>query len=587
MKANLSTEQQFIEKLTEVIEANFSDGSFGVSELSRQMGISHSSLHRKLKTIARQSISQFIRETRLKHAMELLQLQAGTVAEIAYGVGFGSTTYFSKCFHDYYGYPPGDVRKRYITEPGSGHPVQAIEKPENPIKSIAVLPLDNYTGDESQAFLVFGLHDALISELGQMGDIRVVSKTSTLCFADSDKTIQEIASELNVDAIMEGSVLLVDDSIRVQLKLFAAFPDERQLWTQTFIVDLSNILKLYSEVIKNVAHEIQLTLTPEKQTLLAETRKVNPECYKAYLRGKYNLYQLTPEGLKKGMEYLHEAVRIDPADPLAYAGLALGYLDIAHGPFDPGDSYIKAESAALQGYKLDDRMAETNLAMGELNMYYHWKFEEGEKYLKRALELNPNYSLAHYHYAWLNFLFGRNEQAIYEHHLAQKYDPFNPLITAFFGALYSYLDRYEDAIGEANKSFEIQKDCPFGYFVLGETYLAMGKNEEAIEAHQKLAELAPVWNWVLGYTYALTNHTDKAEKILHELENSVPSSWNAMGLAVMYGALDRRDEAFRWISYEPHHIWIPWIAVMAMWKPLYVDPRHGEFVKGLKLPKSL
>lgn len=585
MTVYLPAEQQYIDKLTEIVEENFSNNSFGVAELAREMGISHSSLHRKLKAIAKQSISQFIRETRLKRAKELLQLQAGTVAEVAYGVGFGSTTYFSKCFHDYYGYPPGEVRKQYGSVPDSVENIAHFEIPKNHIKSIAVLPFDNYTGDDSQAFLVFGIHDALISELGQLGAIRVISKTSALTYLDSEKTIKEIASELDVDAIIEASVLAVDEKIRIQLKLFNVFPEEQQLWSQTFDVDMGNLLKLYSQVIRKIASEIQFTLSPEQQTQLDESREVNPDSYKAYLRGKYNLYQQTPEGVKKGLEYLHEAVRIDPAEPLAYAGLALGYLDIAHGPFNAGDAYIKAESAARQAIKIDATLAESHLAQAEICMYANWKFHEAETHFKRALELNPNLSLIHYHYAWALFLFGRHEEAIVEHELAWKCDPFNPLLTAFLGALYSYVGRYEDAIKQAHNSFDILKDCPPGHFVLGETYLAMGRADMAIESHQKLAAVAPPWSWVLGYTYALTNHCDKAEKILDELEKSELNGWNALGLAVMYGALGRMDEAFKWISYEPHHVWIPWVAAMPMWKPLYADPRHGEFVKRLNLPK--
>ncbi len=584
MTVYLPTEQNYIDKLTEIVEENFSNNSFGVAELAKEMGISHSSLHRKLKAIANLSISQFIRETRLKRAKELLQLQAGTVAEVAYGVGFGSTTYFSKCFHDYYGFSPGEVRKRFTSETKKGETIDYNEIPRSHLKSIAVLPFDNYTGDDSQAFLVFGMHDALIGELGRLGDIRVVSKTSVLAYSNSEKTIREIAAELGVDAIIEASVLLIDKKIRIQLKLFSAFPEEKQLWAQTFDVEMSDILKLYGQVIRKVANEIQYTLSPGQESQLNKVREVNPESYKAYLRGKYNLYQQTPEGVKKGLEYLHEAVRIDPAEPLAYAGLALGYMDIAHGPFNAGDAYIKAESAARQATKIDPDLPEAQLAQGELYMYSSWKFHEAEQHFKEALELNPNLSMAHYHYAWALYLFGRNEEAVIEHELAWKCDPFNPGITAFLGALYSYLGRYEDAIKHAYKSFDIIKDFPFGYFVLGETYLAMGELGKAIEAHQKLAELAPPWGWFLGYTYALTGHRDKAELILKDLENTALSGWNAMALAVIYGALGRYNEAFKMITYEPHHVWIPWIAVMPMWKPLYADPRHAEFVKNLNLP---
>jgi tetratricopeptide (TPR) repeat protein len=158
------------------------------------------------------------------------------------------------------------------------------------------------------------------------------------------------------------------------------------------------------------------------------------------------------------------------------------------------------------------------------------------------------------------------------------------MITAFTGALYGYLGRYEDAIREAQKSFEIQKDCPDGYYVLGETYLAMGKEDEAIAAHKKLAEVDPVWKWWYGYMLAITKHNDEAEKVLDEILNETMTSWKAMGIAVIYGALGKLDKAWEWIAYEPAHAWIPWVAVMPMWNPLHNDPRFDEFVKGLNLP---
>jgi TolB-like protein/Flp pilus assembly protein TadD len=584
MAVYLPAEQKYIDKLTEIVEENFTNTSFGVAELAKEMGISHSSLHRKLKSIAKQSISQFIRETRLKRAKELLQLQVGTVAEVAYGVGFGSTTYFSKCFHDYYGYPPGEVKKQFSSESDPDETISSDEPSKRRLKSIAVLPFDNYTGDDNQAFIVFGMHDALISELGRLGAIRVVSKTSTLAYSNSEKTIKEIAAELDVDAIIEASVLVVDEKLRLQLKLFNAFPEEEQLWAQTFDVEMNKILKLYNQVIRKVANEIQYTLSPGQENQLGKAREVNPESYKAYLRGKYKLFEQTPEGVAKGLEYLLEAIRIDPAEPLAYAGLALGYLDIAHGPFNAGDAYIKAESATRQALKLDPNLAEAQLAQAELYMYSSWEFHKAEPHFKRALELNPSLSLIHYQYAWALLLFGRNEEAIREHELAWKYDPLHPVLTTFLGSMYSYLGRHEDAIRQAHRAFDIVKNFPLPYFVLGEAYLAMDDKKKAIEAHQKLAELAPPWAWVLGYTYALSGHREKAEIILKDLEASELSGWNALGLAVIYGALGRFDEAFKWITYKPHHVWIPWIAVMPMWKPLYADPRYAEFVKKLNLP---
>jgi TolB-like protein/Flp pilus assembly protein TadD len=586
MTVNLPTEQKFIDQLTETIEANFSNGNFGVAELAEQMGMSHSTLHRKLRAIASQSISQFIRETRLKHAMELLRLQAGTVSEIAFGVGFSSTTYFSKCFHDQYGYPPGDVKRRFITESDDDTGSQMMERSGNLIESIAVLPFDNYSGDDSNAYLVFGMHDTLISELGQLGGLRVISKTSTLCFAGSNKSIKEIANDLGVDAIIEGSVLSVEDTIRLDLKMFSAFPEEKQRWAQTFEMDLSNILKIFSEVIKNIASEIQMKLSPDKQISLDEAREINPESYKAILRGKYNMCQQTPDGVKKGLEYLHQAVLIDPAEPLAYAGLAEGYMDLAHGPFNPGDAYEKAESAVKQAMKLDKYNPEALTGFAELCVFATWKFDLAERYFKRSLELNPNLSRTHYAYAWTLYLFGRNEEAVREQELAMKFDPFNPLMVATTGAIYAYVGRFEDGLREAYRSLEVQKDYPFGYWSIGEIYLELEQYDKAVKAHEKLVEIGPEWTWRLGMTYALTGQREKAEELLVQLENGPIISWTAMGLAALYGTLGRFDEAFKWLTFKPHHLWIPWVACMPMWKSLYDDPRYDEFVKNLNLPKS-
>ena len=452
------------------------------------------------------------------------------------------------------------------------------------IRSIVILPFDNYTGDDNQNFLAFGMHDALISELGKLGAIRVVSTTTALSYSDSQLTIKEIASELKVDAIIEASMLSVDENIRIQLKLINAFPDEQQLWSQTFNTDMSNILDLYNRVIKNIAGEIHLTLSSEQETQLSEARPVNPEAFKSYLRGMYNLSLETPEAAKKGMEYLHEAVRIDPAEAFAYAGLAMGYLEIAHGPFDTGDALEKAEAAASKAFMLDTTLAEIYSAFGEIYLYSTWQFEKVEEYFKRALEINPNLDLTHYHYSWALYLFGRMDDAIVEHKLAQKCDPLNPGHTAYLGALYFYAGRYEDAIREANKSLEMQKDFSVGYLILGKAYLALGRTDEAIEVHKKLVEVAPWEKSSLGATYARSGHRDEAEQILKELEQEEIYPYRAFELAKMNSLLGNIDVAFEWLNYEPHHGFIAYAAVLPEFKNLHDDPRFQDFLKRINLP---
>jgi len=455
--------------------------------------------------------------------------------------------------------------------------------------SIAVLPFTNLTGKAEQDYLVKGQNDALYTELcklGQVKPLRVVGGRTAAALSSDRMSIPEIAKQINVDYLVEASVYNFDDSIMLQVKLIQAYPEEKPIFATTYTSDIRNIYKLHSNIAGQIAQKINLGLTPENLVKLPTSREVNnPESYKAYLRGMYHIHQYTPGSIEKGLEYLHEAVRIDPADAFAYAGLALGYLEIAHGFFDPGGSYTKAEAAAWQAYKLDTTISEVYTALAELHMYSLREFEKGEKYFKRALELNPNSDQAHYHYSWALYLLGRMEEAIVEHELAQKYDPFNPHITAFFGLLYCYAGRYEDAIREAEKSFIIVKDYPLGYWTLGETYLAMGKEDEAIEAHKKMVEIAPPLSWMLGYTYAVTGHIEEAEKILNELKESELSSWNTIGCAVIYGALGEMDEAYKWLAYKPHHALVPWVTCMPIFKPLRDAPHYEEFAKQFNIPK--
>ena len=451
------------------------------------------------------------------------------------------------------------------------------------IRSIAVLPLANLSGDPEQDYFADGMTEALITDLGKIAALRVISRRSVMRYRGSDKSLQEIARELNVDAVVEGSALRSGDRVRITAQLIHVATDS-QLWSERYERNLRDILVLQGEVTTAIAREIKVKLTPQQQTRLASTRQVNPATHEAYLRGMFWLNKATPEGAQKGMAYLREAVEKDPGDPLAYAGLALGYITLAHGPAPPKDALPLAKAATEKALELDDMLAEALAASAFLKGYYGWEWEVAQQTLDRALEINPSLAIAHYHNSWFHALFGRMDEAIAEHKRAQELDPLMPLHTAWLGALYLWEGRYEEAIEEARKSIEINPNYPVGHFVLGLVYRDKGMYEEAIAAHQKVAEVAPPWKWALGCTYAAAGRTDEARKLLDELKEQEVTRWRAYWLAELHTALGEKDEAFRWLNYEHLHAWVPWVRVIPEFEPLRDDPRFQDLLRRMNLP---
>jgi TolB-like protein/Tfp pilus assembly protein PilF len=456
--------------------------------------------------------------------------------------------------------------------------------PSETIDSIAVLPLENLSGDSEQEYFVDGMTDALIGELAQMSALRVISRTSVMQYKGTRMPLPEIAKKLSVDAVVEGTVLRVGERVRITAQLIGAVP-ERHLWAESYERDLTDILMLQREVARAIAREIRVKLTPQEETLLARTREVNPETYEAYLRGMFYLNKYTPEGIEKGLAYLHEAVEKDPADPLAYAGLAIGYNIIAHTPSPPPYALPRARAAALRALELDENLAEVHLALAMIKIYSDWDRPGAEQAYRRALELNPNLALARAHYGWSLEIDGRVEEALAELNQAQKLDPLAPIYPAWSGWMYFWEGDYDAAIEEAQKSLELNPDFPIGLYVLGCGYAAKGKYEEAIETHQKAALASPDFKWGLGQTYALAGRREEALEVAAELESQA-KGWDTFGLAEIYAALGEKDEAFRWLeaAYQQRHPYIQWFMRDGSFDPLKDDPRYDELAQRLNLP---
>ncbi len=616
-------DENFIERLEEIVLTNLENENFSVEELAITYGASRSQLHRKLKRIRGQSVSQFIRELRLREALKMLQKDVATVSEIAYKVGFSSNSYFTTCFHERYGYSPGKVKHQTTFEATTktSFPT-AIEKPvhskkgtvlfKNPsiitvalialllagffaIKgyksvensrevSIAVLPLDHLSEDASQEYLTAGIHDALIGELGTIKGLRVISRISTLQFKDKELPIRAIAKQLGADHLVEGSLFYKGDSIRMQLQLIDVFPEEKHIWAKDYHNNVNDILSVQNTAIQDIANSIEVTLDEEKKERFQLQQETNPETYKAYLRGMYYLTKSNAEDFQKGLDHLHQAVEIDPADPLAYAGLAEGYALLGHGPDPMNAPWRRGKAAALKALDLDPNSAKAHSALAMIQLYYERNWKAAERSFAVAEKLNPNLPYNHYHYSWYLILLGKWEEAIKEHQLAKQLDPLAPLIISDMGLLHFWMGNHKKAMKEVKEALEIDKEYGPAWKTLGDIYIAKGMPQEGISAIKKSIEINPAALYELGIAYAKTGNKDKALEIASKIQKGEVSSREAFGLTVIYAHLGNFDEAFKWLSKKPLDVLAPWLRVWDGPEDFKKEARFKQFLKELNLP---
>jgi len=419
MPDSLSIENDFLSKLTDIIEDNISNDQFGVSELAREAGMSRSNLLRKVKKLTKTSVSQFIRQVRLKHAIEMLRQTSLTVSEVSYKVGFGSISYFIKCFRDYYGYPPGEVGNRDSNSTGSGQIVVPKKKgwivilgitlslfliatllfivikpfsskQNNLEKSIAVLPFINDSNDSTNVHIINGLMEAILNNLQKIKDLRVISRTSVEKYRNNHKTIPEIARELNVKYFIEGSGQKIDDQILLNIQLIEG-PNDEHLWSEQYNREAKEIFNLQMEVAKNIADKIEAIITPEEEERIDKPPTDNLVAYDFFLKGLDLFYKGSRESLDEAILYFEKAIEHDNEFARAYANIAISYsfLDLYQAEKKySGQVNNYADKALL----FDPKLPQSLIAKG----FSYMVNEENElalPYLEMALEYNPNSAL--------------------------------------------------------------------------------------------------------------------------------------------------------------------------------------------------
>ena len=452
-----------------------------------------------------------------------------------------------------------------------------------PIASIAVLPLADLSLDSTQAYFAAGMHDALIDALAQIRPLRVTSRTSTLRYRDAERSVPEIARDLGVDGVVEGSVFRNGDSVSIQVRLIQAHPRERHLWTQHFSRPTTQALEIHRDVARAIAREIRLELSDDGAPRTAEVRRVNPQTYEAYLRGMYLLNQSTEEEFERGLQYLHDAVANDPADARAYVGLAYGYITYGHGPAAVDRDWSIARAAVNRALRLDSTLADAWAALADIKLYREWDWSGAEAAFRRANALNPNLAMNRYHHAWYLVLMGRTEEALAEHRRAQELDPLTPLHTVWVPGVYLWGGRFAEALDEARRVAIKYPDIGTAHFLLGAAAVELDEFDEAIKAHERAVEMSEHWRWALARTYALAGRTHDARQLLAELNAQPLTRWNAYGLAALHTALGDLDEAFRYLALRPAHLWLPWTRNDPAFAPLRNDPRFAAHLATMDL----
>src|SRR5580698_6181092 len=443
------------------------------------------------------------------------------------------------------------------------------------IRSLAVLPLENLSADASQNYFADGMTDELITDLAQISALRVISRTSVMVYKGARKPLPQIARELNVDAMVEGTVLRSGDQVRITAQLIEASTD-KHLWSQSYEGELRDTLALQNRVAGAIADQIRISLTPQEQAVLKNVKVVIPEAYESYLKGRYFWNKRTADGFKVALAYFNQAIEQDPKYAQAYSGLADTYVllgDWEYGVMAPKEAYPKAKAAATKALELDNTLSDAHTSLASLGMF-DWDWQSAGKEVRRAIELNPGYATAHQWYAWHLNLLGRQREAIAEIRKAESLDPLSLIISADTADLLFVARRYDESIQQSRKTLEMDPNFAIAHFELSQAYLQKRMYSEAIAELQRAIELSggsTTFTSNLAYAYAVSERRNEAVKILNDLTSRSNGSSDAAEIALIHAGLGEKDQAMAWLEKAFSERFIPSILLRPGFDPLRSD----------------
>jgi TolB-like protein/DNA-binding winged helix-turn-helix (wHTH) protein/Flp pilus assembly protein TadD len=458
------------------------------------------------------------------------------------------------------------------------------------IRSLAVLPLDNFSGDASQDYFADGMTDELITDLAQIRALRVVSRTSVMFYKGTRKPLSQIARELNVDAVVEGSVFRSGDQVRITAQLIQV-PADKHLWAESYQGNVRDTLTVQNQVARAIAEEIRIEVTPREQAALKSAKIINPEAYEAYLKGRFSWNQRTADGLKKAVEYFNEAIARDPNFAAAYSGLADTYAllgDWEYTVMPTKEAMPRALSAARKALELDDNLGEAHASLAFCLEGFDWDFSTADREFQRAVELSPGYATAHHWYAWHLSLMGRNKEAISEMDKAVSLDPVSPVVNADLAELLLIAHLPDESIQQSRKTIEMHPRFAFAHNQLAQAYIEKKMFGEAIAELQQAIRLtgdSPIFVANLARAYAGSNRMAEAMRLLNNLKKrSDPGSPLVEEIAMIYTALGEKDQAMTWLEKGYQGRFNPGVLERPCFDALRSDPRFQDLVHRIRLP---
>ena len=457
------------------------------------------------------------------------------------------------------------------------------------IQSIAVLPLENLSGDLEQEYFADGMTEALITSLAKISALRVISRTTVMHYKGVRRPLPEIARELGVQVVVEGTVLRSGEKARISVQLIETSSDTH-LWVESYERDLRDILRLQSEISRTVAQEIRAKLTPAEQERLTRSRSVSPEAYELYLRGRHYWNMRNAQGFTKGAEYFLKAISVDSNYAAAYAGLA----DCAGssgfwGFTSPAEGCGKAKAAAIKSLEIEDT-AEAHTSLGWALIHYDFDFVQAEQHFQRAIELNPGYVTAHQWYAHCLGYSYRLDRSLETVKLALDIDPLSLNVnTTYVGVLW-FQRKFDYAIDQCQRALELSPNFAILRWLLGNLFQAKGMHAEAIAERQWAVEAsgrAPFFLAELGDSHAAAGNRAEACRILEELQEFSKTRYvMAYWMALVYAGLNETDLAFEWLerAYREKSPMLAFLRIDPRLEPLHQDQRFQHHLSRLKLP---